>query len=396
MTFSVSLCITGLYLSILAAFNFNPNGSDFNQDYLAAYSLFHNLPLYGSSLNDLARKIIGQINVTNYHPPTTALLFIPLIFFSISDAFSILTILTILSQTWIVYRITTEFNLKKNTRLILIGGMYVWYPIMHCIASGQFAVIIAAGIVESWVRLRRGQDVFAGGILAIMTGLKLFPGIFVVLFFCKKRWAALYSMAAIFILLNLITLTLSGWDAYSQYVYEVIPKDSNIFGGYLFNQSLYAFLRLWFTEGIHFNPLIQNYQYFLICNCIIIGLLLFRYFRFIYNESFDAVLCATIPLMLLLSPVTWGHILPVTLLPLGYLFYKGGTSKFIFGWLILLLFSIPDILLGNYVLNSYLPNKVPFQIALIFKGPFLGILMLFLISTSLDRYRKHNIKNSLT
>jgi hypothetical protein len=89
--------------------------------------------------------------------------------------------------------------------------------------------------------------------------------------------------------------------------------------------------------------------------------------------------------MLLLSPITWTHIFPVLILPIGLLLreYINKPSPktlrlFLF---ILFLVSLPDVIIARALVSIHYPVKMPLYGQILTLGPGLGVVILWIVLT---------------
>jgi hypothetical protein len=84
--------------------------------------------------------------------------------------------------------------------------------------------------------------------------------------------------------------------------------------------------------------------------------------------------------MLLLSPITWQHILPVLALPFGLLLLWVQTEKIpkirTLGLLALVLISLPDIELARILMSFFSPERIPWHVSLLLMAPAIALVIL--------------------
>ena len=78
----ILLTILGVIICADTLYDQIPLGNDFMQDYAAAIALGRGEPIYGAGIGEISYSILGKFKLDNYHPPFSALLFVPLSFFS--------------------------------------------------------------------------------------------------------------------------------------------------------------------------------------------------------------------------------------------------------------------------------------------------------------------------
>jgi hypothetical protein len=93
----------------------------------------------------------------------------------------------------------------------------------------------------------------------------------------------------------------------------------------------------------------------------------------------------TIVAMLLLSPITWGHIFPVLILPISLLLKEyirdPSPRKLRILLFIILLLSLPDVLIARGLMAIHHPFRMPWYSMLLTLGPSVGIVLLWIVLT---------------
>lgn len=74
-------------------------------------------------------------------------------------------------------------------------------PLLSNVKWGQVSVLLMALVLGAWLQLQRGRQVAAGALLGLAAAIKLYPGVFVILFVAARAWRALAAFAATFALL---------------------------------------------------------------------------------------------------------------------------------------------------------------------------------------------------
>jgi len=190
--------------------------------------------------------------------------------------------------------------------LVLLGSEPVFEILRGTGLSGPISMLIVA----TWYLLRTERDGWAGSVLAIAAGLKLFPivagGVFVF-----KRIRAIYAFVLLSIGIVLGIALLHGTQIFNEYI-ATAHLDVNNYDWYRNNYGLLANIR-YFLHGDEslLQPLVV-----LVYGAILLvaGVALFR----LRNQrtvvcDFGMALAAT--LMCLFSPVVWTHYFIILFLP---------------------------------------------------------------------------------
>lgn len=204
------------------------------------------------------------------------------------------------------------------------------------IASGQFGLFLMGAIVFVWLSARKEKYQLAGIILGIALSVKIFLGLFLIFFAVQRRWKVLLWAIAVFILCNIISLSVFGLSAYKQYM-ELVAA-SHLYINASWNASFTAFFTRIFG-GAENIPLIRMpvVAYGLACFfsfLLIIGLIRTAWLRqrdVSPQIRFDIGYALTIAAMLLISPFGWMYYFPPLIITLLVIWNASSVLKA--GWL---------------------------------------------------------------
>ena len=97
----------------------------------------------------------------------------------------------------------------------------------------------------------------------------------------------------------------------------------------------------------------------------------------------------TLVTMLLLSPITWSHIFPVLILPLGLLLREHidepSSKRLRLLLFVLLCLSLPDVLIAGALVSIHYPHNMPLYGRILTLGPGIGVILLWLALTRRSR-----------
>jgi hypothetical protein len=94
-------------------------------------------------------------------------------------------------------------------RRIVFGALFFSYPVLCCLDRGNWAYVVSALIVLSYLELLAGRGFTAGLALAVAINLKISPALFCLLFIAERNWRALLWCAATSVFLCAFGLTVS-------------------------------------------------------------------------------------------------------------------------------------------------------------------------------------------
>ena len=397
----IIIILCGLLGNALIINNYRNVGSDFAQDYIAANSFRRGGSIYGEDIAKLEKELSGFGGIQNFHPPFNALLYLPLSFFSYNTAFILLSVISIVFLFLINQFIVRGLKLSSEWFLNLMCFTLLWYPVFNCLGSGQSSMIITFCIIAGWFSLRHSKEYVSGLFFAIATLMKLFPGLILLYLLIMKNWRALIAMVSFIVIGLSLTAFIVGLDDVRTYAIIMVARDIDDFRGYVLNHSIGGIVsRLFGKQMGWFEPLVKiPHIASLLIILLSIGILVYTILKLremaAKKELSDYAFGLTLVTMLLLSPITWSHIFPVLILPIGLLLreYINEPSPktlrlFLF---ILFLVSLPDVIIAHSLMSIYYPFKMPLYGMLLTLGPSAGLVLLWIVlmrSSSVGRVRQ--------
>jgi hypothetical protein len=385
----IIIILCGLLCNALIINNYRNVGSDFAQDYIAANSLRRGGSLYGDDITKLAKELSGFGGIRNFHPPFNALLFLPLSFFSYNTAFILLSVISIVFLFSTNQFIVKGLKLSSEWFLNFMCFTLLWYPVFNCLGSGQSSMIITFCIIAGWFSLRHSREYVSGLFFAIATLIKLFPGLILLYLLIMKNWRAFIAMVSFIVIGLSLTAFIVGLDDVRTYAIIMISGNIDEFRGYVLNHSIGGIVsRLFGKQMGWFEPLVEiPHIASLLIILLSIGILLYTILKLremaAKKELSDHAFGLTLVTMLLLSPITWSHIFPVLILPIGCLLreYIEDSSSKRLRLLLFILFciSLPDVLIARALVSIYYPLKMPLYGRMLTLGPSVGIALLWIV-----------------
>jgi len=250
-------------------------------------------------------------------------------------------------------------------------------------------MIIAACLIGGWFCLRSEKTYVAGLLFAIATLMKLFPGLVLLYLFISKNWRAFFSMVFFIVLGLSVTAAIIGFDDMQTYAIIIVARDVEEFRGFVLNHSASGIVaRSFGKRTVWTEPLIQLPQINLLLiilfnSAILIYTMLKMRVMNVRQELVDHAFGLTIVAMLLLSPLTWGHIFPVLILPIGLLLrdyiHKPSSLRLRLLLIILLFLSLPDVQIARALMAIHHPFRMPWYSMLLTLGPGVGLLFLWIV-----------------
>jgi hypothetical protein len=383
----IIIILCGFLVNAIIINNYLDVGSDFVQDYIAANSLRKGGSVYGEDIKNLGKELVGSSGVQNFHPPFNAMLFLPLSFLNYQEAFIVLNIFSLMLLFLINRLVVRGLELSGEWLLNITCFTLFWYPVIYCLGLGQSSMIIAACLISGWFYLRSKKEYAASFLFAIATLMKLFPGLVLLYLLMSKNWRA-FSAMILFIILGLsVTGFIVGFDNIQTYATVMISRDVDEYGGLMLNHSVSGIItrsfgeRTGWTEPLIHLPHISSLLIFLL-NLLLFIFIILKMNKMERNQEVaDYAFGLTIVGMLLLSPITWGHIFPVLILPISLLLKEyirdPSPRNLRILLLIILLLSLPDVLIARGLMALHHPFRMPWYSMLLTLGPSAGLLLMY-------------------
>ena len=145
-----------------------------------------------------------------------------------------LTVLPLLpaKRVWLVVNLLLLFAvgllLRRLTRLeyrrIALLTLLAIVPLRTNFQFGQqHLVVLFLLTVASWAYFHE-RSVLSGVALALAAALKLYPALFAVFFWRKRRWRALFALIASSLVLVVVGVELFGLESLRVYVFRILPR----------------------------------------------------------------------------------------------------------------------------------------------------------------------------
>jgi len=385
--------------------------SDFTQDYVAALALREGRSIYDEFpqsalqahmpevaylvMDTLPAENPGDANeprekkpIMNFHPPFNAVMFLPISVLPYDSAIVLWSIFTLLLYLWVGHTLLRELDVRMSPPylLLLVGVGLCWYQFQVHMVLGQLSLLVVAGVVGCWSLLRRGHDLAGGALLGLACLIKLFPGLLFIYLIVRRRWLALAAGIGVLAIGGGISLAVVGLDDMLRYAREIAPLNVVMYGPNLGNLSVTGAWHRLLVGSYLMEPLLEAPQLAALLvrlsSVALLALLVFQVWRTPAtqhnNDTAFALFCVA---MLLLSPITWGHVFPVLLLPLGLLLHDVWNSerrRLPHGFLVVLVILwLPDIHIVRYLRRFYYPAPIPWLVGQVLLVQLLALALLW-------------------
>jgi hypothetical protein len=349
--------------------------ADLAQDYFAAQALLHHQTIYNPAF-------------FNNHPPFAIMLAVPLAWLSFDQAFLVWSAISLLCYAvvvWLVYR-ELDLKLAGYWRLLLVGLALCWFPFQGHMALGQWSLLITACLVGCWALLRQDRPGLAGVLLGIACLVKLFPGLILIYLLLRRSWRAAAAAGTVCVIGGSLTLMVVGWSDTLAFFADVGSANLAAVGAFPVNASITGAVGRLLLDGRWVRPLVAapSLAEWLI-GLVSLGLLLVLVWQTRRSSTTqlgnDKTFAAACIAMLLVSPLTWQHMFPLLILPLGLLLRDVlGRASWQAGALVVLAtlsVSLPDLEIARVLMAPYQPARMPWFAALPLLAPTVGLLLMW-------------------
>ena len=291
--------------------------SEFPNYYLAAALYHRRIPLdriyewtWFQRQNDHLQVRDGLVSFAP-NPPTLILSLVPFTTLQAIDAkrlWLVLNLVVLVLCLWILRRVTS-----LNWRRLSLIALLCVLPLRVDFLFGRHYVLIlmliCGAYYASWLERQRT----AGVMLAAAAAMKLFPGLFLILFVWKRNWRAVIGLAAGATAITILSIFMFGVEVHRVFIHEVLTQVSrgDWLGPYVLSQN--SFITLWshaflIEPELNPSPLLNSPAMFAIAQAITMTVLVFSFLRLDRADrtphSTALQWAAFIPLLLLLSTTT--------------------------------------------------------------------------------------------
>jgi hypothetical protein len=256
----------------------------------------------------------------NIHPPTSVLLTLPLGRLDYPDAvlaWNVISLLAFLASLGIVARMVVVPRALFWPGVALLSFCHPLYASLH---QGQLTLCLVLLITAMWALARSGRFGMAGALLGAAAAIKLFPVYLAIYYAAQGRVRLLLTALISFLTLTLITVFVLGLDAYHDYVGVVLPWNA----GFRTLNGNISIAGLWYrlfypVPGENIVPLCSSMALArwgtLISSLAMTAIVATAAYRAQTPAQRELAFAMTATAMLLVSPVTWDHGLPILLAP---------------------------------------------------------------------------------
>ncbi len=305
-------------LAWIRLFVAGPDGGDICRDIVATQRILHGQSPYARIPN------CGTLfNVP--HPPAYFLLIGPFALLPLPWAAALWDLLGLVALWVSVALIARELRLTLSpwALALLLALLLTWSPLPQTLLEAQISPLLLLLFTLAWRWARRGRSGWVGAALGVATAVRLFPGLAIVYFLIRRDWRAVGAASVVFVGMEaLATPLVGGLPGVIAYATRESPATTAEWITHEHNVSLWGFTHLIFIGPRDVVALLTApwlaapLTYALLA--ALLGALALRTYRrrAIPFADADAPFLASLPALLLASPLPWQRYFGILLLPL--------------------------------------------------------------------------------
>ena len=266
--------------------------------------------------------------------------------------------------------------------------IFLYFPTWISFRLGQFSFFLLFLLALAWETSKKGKDFAAGIILGLAIALKLFFGIFLILFIFYRRWRLIFCLLGTFVACNILSIVIFTLPTFEKFL--ALLQNMPWYGG-SWNASFLGFFTRIFGGSMNIPlinlPWLARGLSCLLSLALIGGMMWLArpYSHGLENDRFDLVFSLALVEMLLISPYGWLYYFPLLIFPMIVAWKVAGNYPYgkVYKIIIVLswaLTTIPTPLIWaedvkmNQPVIWFTAAGVYFYALLIISGIFIGLL----------------------
>ncbi len=344
--------VIGVYLLTIKDVAQNPQSTDFYKFYMSAKlfwsgnNVYTLIPITGLDAAQIAKNLHPNLN-SPFHILVMSL-------FGLTDfqtAFWVWSLFSLCCGLLAIMLFNKTMAANNNNMSSLITMwiiLLIYYPSWINCRLGQFSFILLLLIIIVWRSFHRGQDTVAGMVLGLAVGLKLFFGIFIVLFACYRQWRLVLCAIGTFLVCNILNLAIFQTSTFENFFH--LLQNMPWYAG-SWNASFLGFFSR--ILGGSLNIPLVNLPWLARALSLLLSLLLLVWMMWWIRpdsgssraDHFDLVFALALVEMLLISPYGWLYYFPLLIFPLivAWRFVKNNKISVLFKISIIFIWALTTI-----------------------------------------------------
>ena len=231
-----------------------------------------------------------------------------------------------------VFFLIKLITLSREKKILLWCISLIFFPSVHGLVVGNVSIILFVLVTLSLYALKKENFILSAIILGFTASIKITPIFLIAIFFIHKKFKYCFIFILTFLLFQIITSQIAGWENTSYYWLELFPSMNKYSNASTYNQSILGyFTRLHLYFNINFPESINQ----IVALSILGTFVLFtayknKFFKFndiIFNQGQDNEnlffeICIMLILINLSTPYGWPHHFVWLLVSIAYLLQK--------------------------------------------------------------------------
>ena len=317
----------------------------------------------------------------NLNPPAFTMLLSPIGIFKFTTSFYIWSIINLTVGIAAAWHIPAVLGyVSRPARILSVVLLLAYYPTLTTVLLGQVSLLLLGLVYLIWTRARSRNDIAAGIILGVAISLKIYMGIFLLLFLFMKRWKLIGTSIVTGMVVQLTALQLFGLPEFYNYLAQL---GSITWFSTNWNASILGLTTRLFggaeTTSLVDVPFLSYFLYYLL-SAVVIGVWgwFVMFLRSADKDSedlshFDLCFSQAIILMILVAPLGWVYYFVLFIIPFYVLWSiaKVAGKRWhmiltVLGWF---LSTLPSVLIPSadmQPINMVFPSGVYLAATLIF------------------------------
>jgi glycosyl transferase family 87 len=296
--------------------------NDFTPDYVSAQEWMAGSDPY-APLGGLYEKHFDTTGLSveadqlNPHPPILIVLAAPLARLGVGGARAALLLVDLAAIFLAVLMVCGALSISRRTSVVVALGVLALPLVAYEVRWAQINGLILLALVWGWRSLRRGSERGAGIALGLAAAVKIYPWLMVVPLLRQLRLRAAAWMLGTAAAATAVGIVALGPAATVRFVTVASGRNVEAWGAAPHGISLVTLPFRAFASGRWLSPGAPVAAWIPLAGLLILALCVLGVTRTRASASGD-MLWATVPWMVLASPIAWPHYL-VTAIPLGIL-----------------------------------------------------------------------------
>jgi hypothetical protein len=300
---------------------------DIVQEYTMARAILDGVDPY-LPITELAERYVGSppnplLNHPSPHPPTLALLTLPLAWFGFRTAAVLWFVLELFCLAASVYLLARALGVQLSTPATLGMSLVllIWYPFSTDLALGQLQLPMLALLAGAWLALQSRRSTLAGALVGLAILVKTIALPVLLLFLLRKDRRALVAAASVVAGGYLLSACVLRPDALWTYFSVVLPSVNTHYRSFWGNSSIASLAWRVFSgtqdTGVTIiRPLIQSMA---AATAASVGLPLLLWAVACWalrgQRDLGVSMALLVSVSILAAPVAWDHYLVLAALP---------------------------------------------------------------------------------